>query len=79
MEVRCVSQTLGEAYLKSDRIFCEIAEAWEAWASVAVADLALGGRYGVNHARSSSYPVHELAFAQVPVSVATSTHCFFIL
>ena len=76
MEARCVSQTLVEAYLKSDRIFCEIAEAW---ASVAVADLALGGRYGVNHARSSSYPVHELAFSQVSVSVATSTHCFFIL
>ncbi len=73
MEARCVSQTLVEAYLKSDRIFCEIAEAW---ASVAVADLALGGH---NHARSSSYPVHELAFAQVSVSVVTSTHCFFIL
>ena len=35
---------LGKAYLKSDRIFCEIAEVW---ASVAVADLALGGRHGV--------------------------------
>ena len=38
VEARCVNQILSERpYLKSDRIFCEIAEAW---ANIVVADCA---------------------------------------